>query len=102
MGRMSMNANEWSSSRSTLAGVSRRAILQKMQVGSAVGGTARAKSRGSLNLATVPEWCRSLLRGWPQDPLRDHELLDLVRALVQAQDSRVAEQPLLVELAAEP
>src|SRR5207249_10729033 len=43
----------------------------------------------------------SLFRGRPQDVLRDDELLNLVRAFVEAEDSRVAEVPLHIELAAE-
>ena len=87
-----------SSSAKTLAGSSRRTIWQKMQVASAAGGTVRAKSRGGLNLAPGGS---PLGRG-PQDPLRDDQLLDLVGAFVQAEDACVAEQPLHVELPAEP
>src|SRR5437879_9125012 len=85
IGWMSMNASVDSSSRTMLAGASRRTILQKIQ---------------SLDEAAMPGL--SFLRRWSEDPLGDDEFLDFVRAFVEAEDPRIAIVPLDVEFAAEP
>src|SRR3972149_6152086 len=61
---------------------SRRTIVQKMQ--------------SPLIIAS------GAFRRRPEDPLRDNELLDLVRALVQSQDAGVPEVSFHVEIPAEP
>src|SRR3990172_6094927 len=85
IGRISMNARVASSSYSRLAGASPRTIWQKMQpdVGDGIG----------IGL---------FLRRRPEHSVRNDQLLDLVRALVQAEDPRVPVVPLHVEVPAEP
>src|SRR5712692_709823 len=85
IGRTSMNASVHESSRTRLAGTSRRTTLQKMQ--------SRAEAAMGRDL--------SLLRRGPQEMLRDDQLLNLVRALVEPEDPCIAEVSLHVELAAE-
>src|SRR5256886_2815477 len=85
IGRMSMNAIVVSSSKTMLAGASLLTILQKMQSGTETG----------------TEWA-SLLRSRSEGVVRNDQFLDLVRALVQAEDAGIAIVPFHIEISAEP
>src|SRR2546422_9329108 len=86
IGRMSMNASVHESSWTRLAGTSPVHDLAEDAVADRGGHGSDL----------------SLLRRGPQDMLRDDQLLNLVRALVQPEDACIAEIPLHVEVAAEP